>query len=189
MEAIRVRDKLRERFLRPKLHVDYERFEEQRNSVQQKINNKKTNFVRNQLQKNTKKPKELWKLLKNIGLPSKAAPISKLCLIENHFTQLDDKQNANTFNGSYLKLASDPVEKLTTTKNIFRENSAKKYYSAMNIPSNSFKFRNAKREEIYKILIKIDPNKIYGIDDIPGRLLKDGAELLAEPLCKIINLS
>ena len=64
-----------------------------------------------------------------------------------------------------------------------------KYYSAMNIPSNSFKFRNAKREEIYKILINIDPNKAYGVDEIPGRFLKDGAELLTDPLCKIINLS
>ena len=36
MEAIRVRDKLKERFLRTKLHVDHERFKEQRNSVQQK---------------------------------------------------------------------------------------------------------------------------------------------------------
>ena len=59
----------------------------------------------------------------------------------------------------------------------------------MNIPSNSFKFRNAKREEIYKILINIDPNKAHGIDEIPGRFLKDGAELLADPLCKIISLS
>ena len=59
----------------------------------------------------------------------------------------------------------------------------------MNIPSNSFKFRNAKREEICKILINIDPNKAYGIDKIPRRFLKDGAELLKEPLCEIINLS
>ena len=82
MEAIKVRDKLKERFLRTKLHVDHESFKKQRNSVQQKIKNKKTNFVRNQLQKNTKKPKELWKVLKNIGLPSKAASISK----KNYFT-------------------------------------------------------------------------------------------------------
>ena len=53
MEAIRVRDKLKETVLRTKLHVDHERFKEQRNSIQQKIKNKKTNFVRNQLQKNT----------------------------------------------------------------------------------------------------------------------------------------
>ena len=29
----------------------------------------------------------------------------------------------------------------------------------------------------------------YGIDEIPGRFLKDGTELLTESLCKIINLS
>ena len=50
-------------------------------------------------------------------------------------------------------------------------------------------FWNAKREEIYKIPINMDPNNAYGIDKIPRRFLKDGAELLAEPLCKIINLS
>ena len=116
METIRVRDKLKEKFLRTKLHVHHERFKEQRNSVQQKIKNKKTNFVRNQLQKNTKKPKELWKVLINIGLPSKAALISKICLKENHFTQVDDKQNANTFKNFYSKLASNLVENFQKRK-------------------------------------------------------------------------
>ena len=59
----------------------------------------------------------------------------------------------------------------------------------MNIASNSFKFRDTKREEIYKMLINIDTNQAYGVDEIPGRFFKDGAELLTEPLCKIINLS
>ena len=110
-------------------------------------------------------------------MSSKATPVSKICLKENHFTQFDGKQNANTFKNFYSKLASDLVEKLLTEKNIFRENSVKKHYSAMSIPSNSFKFRNANREVIYKILINIDPNKAYGIGEIPGRFLKDGAEL------------
>ena len=39
MEAVRVKDKLRKRFLRAKLDVDHERIKEQRNSVQQKIKN------------------------------------------------------------------------------------------------------------------------------------------------------
>ena len=37
MEAVSVRGKLKERFLRTKLQVDYKRFKEQRNLVQQKI--------------------------------------------------------------------------------------------------------------------------------------------------------
>ena len=56
-------------------------------------------------------------------------------------------------------------------KKIFRGNSVGKYYSVMNIPSNSFKFRNAKHKEIYKILINIDPNKAYGFDEVPKRFL------------------
>ena len=90
-------------------------------------------------------------------MPSKRATTSK-CLKENHFTQLDDKQNANTFNKFYSRFASDLVKKFPTAKNIFKENSVKKYYLAMNTPSISFQFRNAKYEEIYKILINIDRN-------------------------------
>ena len=114
----------------------------------------------------------------------------KLCLKENHFTQFYDKQNANTFKNFYSKLASELVKNLPTAKNIFSGNSVKKsLLLSRNIPSNSFKFRNTKREEIYKRLINIDPNKAYGIDEISQRFLKDGVELLTEPLCKIINLS
>ena len=59
----------------------------------------------------------------------------------------------------------------------------------MNIPSNSFKFRFTKCEEIYKILINRDLNKAYSIDKIPGRFIKDGGKFLTEPQCKFINLS
>ena len=92
------------------------------------------------------------------------------------------------FENLYLNLASDLVEKRPTAKNISGENSVEKYYSAMIIPSNSFKFRNAKREEIYKIPINTYPNKTYVADKIHGRFLKDRAELLTKPLCRIINL-
>ena len=50
MEALSLRGKLKDRFLRTKL-VDYKRFKEQRNLVQQKIKNKNANFVRSALQK------------------------------------------------------------------------------------------------------------------------------------------
>ena len=79
MDVIRLRDKLNERFLRTKLHINHERFKEQLNLAQQKI---KKIIVRNQRQKNTKKPMELWKVFKNIGLASKIAQISKICLKE-----------------------------------------------------------------------------------------------------------
>ena len=44
-------------------------------------------------------------------------------------------------------------------------------------------------EDIYNILCKIDSTKACGPDDIPGRLLKEGAPWLAEPLTKLFCLS
>ena len=113
-------------------------------------------------------------------MSSEAVQISK---------SLHNLMTNNTCKTFYSKLPSNLVKKLPTAKIIFGENSIQKYYSAMNIPSISYKFRNGKCEEIYNILISIDPNKTYGIDEIPRRSLKDRAELLTETLCKIINLS
>ena len=58
------------------------------------------NFVRNQLQKNIKNPKELWKVLKNIGLSFKAVPISKICLISHNLMTNKMQTPLRTFNKS-----------------------------------------------------------------------------------------
>ena len=44
-------------------------------------------------------------------------------------------------------------------------------------------------EKVYNLLCKIDPSKLSGLDDIPGRLLKKGAPWIAELLAKHFNLS
>ena len=52
-------------------------------------------------------------------------------LMINKMPHFDDKQNENTFKNFFLQLAPDLVNKLLTAKNIFRENSVKKEYSAI----------------------------------------------------------
>ena len=44
-------------------------------------------------------------------------------------------------------------------------------------------------EEVFKILSNVDPEKACGLDKIPCRMLKDGAEILAEPISQIVNMS
>ena len=44
-------------------------------------------------------------------------------------------------------------------------------------------------DAVFEVLCKIDPSKACGPDDIPGRLLKEGAPWLAEPLTQLYNLS
>ena len=56
-----------------KLLVDYECFKEQRNIVQGEIKRKNANYLKEQLQKYTDIIIELWKVLKNLGVPCKVS--------------------------------------------------------------------------------------------------------------------
>ena len=64
----------------------------------------------------------------------------------------------------------------------------KEYYSALNIPSDSFKLQLTNKEELFKVLSNVDPEKAYVLDEIPCRMLKDSVEILAEPISQIFNM-
>ena len=48
---------------------------------------------------------------------------------------------------------------------------------------------NTSEEEVFKIMERIDTLKAAGIDNLSGKFLKDGVEILAKPLSEICNLS
>ena len=52
-----------------------------------------------------------------------------------------------------------------------------------------FELCNATLENIKKILACLDTSKAPGRDGISSKFLKDGAEVLALPLCNLVNLS
>ena len=72
-EEIEKRDKLLAKFKTSRKSTDHENYKKARNKVQCLINDKKKTFVVGKLNENIGKPKELWKSLKSLGLPSKQA--------------------------------------------------------------------------------------------------------------------
>ena len=64
----------------------------------------------------------------------------------------------------------------------------KEYYSALNIPSDSFKLQLTNKEELFKVISNVDPEKAYVLGEIPCRMLKDSVEILAEPISQIFNM-
>ena len=68
-------------------------------------------------------------------------------------------------------------------------NSVKECYSTLNIPSDSFNIQLTKNEEVFNILCNVSPEKACGLDETPCRMLKDGAEILFEPIFQIANMS
>ena len=52
---------------------------------------------------------------------------------------------------------------------------------------NSFDFQQITTSEVKKLLKEIDIKKAAGVDTIPPKLIKIGADIIAEPLTQAIN--
>ena len=189
MDEIRNRDKLHRKYKNTKLEDDGLHYRSSRNKVQSLINTKKQSNIQSSLEENKRNSKKLWKTLKNLGLPSKTKSESKVNL------NIDGKLNSNKtyiadhFNNFYSTLAEKLVEKLPTASNKFGKNETEKYYEGKNLHTNDFIFQVVDQLKISKILHNINDSKSPGFDNIAGKFLRDGGEIISKYIADIFNLS
>ena len=96
-DAIQVRDKAYKRYKRFGKETDKDSFKNARFLLKKLISNKKKQFIEEKITENKNNPKELWKTLKSLGLPSKRGGASRISLKENGVIVFDSKENANIF--------------------------------------------------------------------------------------------
>ena len=94
---------------------------------------KKKNFVIRKLNDNIGKPKELWKSLKSLGLPSKVSSSTKICLEKDGILLFDPKINAEIFKNFYSNSANNLVKKLPTPPNKYGKTAVSNYYKKLNL--------------------------------------------------------
>ena len=104
------------------------------------IKNKMKNFFTGKLNENIGKPKELWKSLKSLGLPSKKSSCSTICLEKDGILSFYPKANAEIFKDFYSNLANDLVKKPPNPPNKYGKDAVKKYYKNLNLVGKSFSF-------------------------------------------------
>ena len=168
---------------------DHKNYKMARNKVQHLINKKKKTFVLGKLNENIGKPKELCKSLKSLGLPSKKATPSSICLENNRTLSFASKTNAKIFKDFYSNLAGNVLKKLPSPPNKFGIEAVKKYYKNMNLEGKSFPFRPTKPADILKLLEDVKISKSARTDNLAGKFLKEGASVLALPITDLCNLS
>ena len=188
-EEIERRDKSLAKFKKSRLHSDNESYKKARNKVQRMIKDKKKNFFTGKLNENIGKPKELWKSLKSLGLPSKKSSCSTICLEKDGILSFDPKANAEIFKDFYSNLANDLVKKLPNPPNKYGKDAVKKYYENLNLVGKSFSFEPVAYTSVLKLLQQLNPHKSAGIDNLTGKFLKEGGPVLASPITNLINLS
>ena len=137
------------KFKKSKLHTDEEIYKKIRNQLQ-KLIKKKQKFYQINLEQKINNPKEFWKILKSMGLPSKAASASNICLKVRNEIVFNDTKNCSIFKSVFSNLAQNLVSELPPSPNVITESKIISYY-------DNIKFN----------------------DNLSGKFLKDGASITA----------
>ena len=188
-EEIERRDKLLSKFKKSRSHSDNENYKKSRNKVQRMIKDKKKNFVIGKLNYNIGKPKELWKSLKSLGLPSQKSSSAMICLEKDGILSFDPKTNAEIFRDFYSNLANN-LRKGSQPHQINMEKQQSIITTKkLNLRGKNFSFAPVAPATILKLLKQLNPAKSAGIDNLTGKFLKEGAPVLASPITDLVNLS
>ena len=189
LQAINSRNKLFQKFKKSKLYDDNQNYKKARNHVQNLVKSKKRNFFTTKLTENAGKPKELWKTLRKLGVPSKEKSMSAISLKKDGKIVFDTKSICEIFKMFFANLSSNLVKNLPTPTSIFGMDSVQNYYSHLNLQNKLFVLEPTSKEVVLKLLEEINPSKAVGIDNISGKFLKDGAFILADQITNLCNLS
>ena len=96
---------------------------------------------------------------------------------------------SNIFKDYYSDLAGNLVRILPVALNKFNNNSTKQYYMNIEKSCHNFELCNSTLEIIKNILASLNTSKAPGLDGISSKFLKCCAEVIAVPLCNLVNLS
>ena len=152
------------------------------------ISHEKKRFFENRLSDFIGKPRELWKALKSLGLPSKTSVCGTTTLKVKNTASFETKSTLDVLKNYYSTLADNLLKKLPIPPNRYTFNSVIQYYRHF-IQTDSFHLTYTTEIDIEKILRSTNIRKAAGIDDLSCRSLKDGSRVLSKPISKLDNLS
>ena len=159
IERINVRDKLKKKFVKSKLKIDYDNFKNAQRQASQIVKRNKLDYIKNQLNENIAKPSKLWKTLKSIGLANKGKNEAKICLEENNKMFFEPKEVSRIFKQFYENLAQSLVDKLPPAPN--------KY--------NNINVQNHSHQNLLENLPFVNENTFEGVMD-PNHTIENLSE-------------
>ena len=124
-----------------------------------------------------------------LGSSPVAVSISNInCLENDKSVTFDAKDIAKDFRSYFSNLAQNLARKLPSPSNKYGVLPVVQYYNHLGL-TKKFELLPTEKGYILKILRDIDTSKAAGIGTLPGRFLKDGANVLAKLVTDICNLS
>ena len=154
----------------------------------QKLISYKETFFENRINDSVRKPKELWKALKSLGLPSKTSVCGTTALKVKNTTSFETKSTLDAFKNYYSTLAENLLKKFPTPPNRYTFNSVIQYYRHF-IQTDAFHSIYTTEIIIEKILGSTNIRQAAGVDDLALCFLKDSLRILLKHIRDLCNIS
>ncbi len=189
LENIRKRDKVRSQVRRNVPGVTYQDYTSLRNQVQREVKTAKATYLQSTLNDSMGDPKKLWGHLKDLGYNVKSNKTEKIVLNIDGNLCYDTYSICKYINNFFITIGSALVNRLPAALNIYGTSSFIKFYQDKGVSPNEFNLQPVDEDFVLKELLTLNPLKGAGLDEIPPRFLKDGAEQISPMITHIINLS
>ena len=106
-----------------------------------------------------------------MGLSSKAASASNICLKDRKKIVFSDTKNCSIFKSFFSNLVQNLVSKLPHSPNVFTESKVASYYDDTKFKDLNFEFSETSPEKILNILKGLNLSKAVGIDNFSVKFL------------------
>ena len=152
-----------------------------RNQCNREIKNSKKRFYHAKFSDHSSNPKEIWKTINSItGRSQKDPIINEINVDETHCINNQD-EIADFLNCHFTNIGPRLAAKLPTATKAFNH--------FINPASSVFQLTYINPSDVLNLLKNLVTNKSAGLDRIPNKLLKIAADIIAEPLCLLFNIS
>ena len=166
---MRQRDSLHHKAIRTKSEDDWKSYKKLRNEVTLLMRKDKENYFKTQTSNSNKDPKGIWSTLKKL-LPNTIEIDKKIT---------SPVKIANYFSSYFATIGSKLGETQANLQSVCGPSSS----------SFTFQFQPVKNSSVLRELKSLKINKGAGLNNIPPRLLKVAADIIAPSLTYIFNLS
>ena len=186
---IKERDYYLKKARKSKSEIDWSTYRRMRNSVTMMIRKSKANYHRSLFKESVKSPKDFWSKIKKL-FPVKAKNVQPTSLKIGGISNTNKQEISNALCSYFTHIASSLrgiCDDLVN--NIWTKYSYPGLSDKVNPEGKVLTFSEVRPNDVLIVIKGLNSKKAAGYDNIPPRMIKDGAEELAVPVCHLINLS
>ena len=179
MSLIRKRDFLKKRAIDTKEADDWNKYKSARNTVNNEIKIRKSNYYKEPCSTHKKDPSKLWSTINEVcSRKPKSTNVKNLEIDNQKLTN-----SAQAFNEHFSTIGC----KLTDA--IGSANSTKSFLEYLPTANSVFSIEPTSSAKVLELMLKLSKNKAIGLDGISRQLIKISAPVIVASITEIFNCS